>query len=85
MSQIWAFVTSTKEGIIPSFYYLQGPYLHDTSLLPGQRACTVKNTTAGLLISDEPTNNQFSKQPEGLRHFRDHRWKALGKLVAIFV
>ena len=36
-------------------------------------------STAGLLISYKPTNNQFAKQPEGLRHFRDHRWKALGE------
>ena len=23
--------------------------------------------------------NQFTNEPEGLRHFRDHRWKALGE------
>ena len=35
--------------------------------------------TAGLPILWTHTNNQFGKQPEGLRHFRDHRWKALGE------
>ena len=34
---------------------------------------------AGLPISKTHTKNQFADQPEGLRHFRDHRWKALGK------
>ena len=29
--------------------------------------------------ASEPTKNQFAGRPEGLRHFRDHRWKALGK------
>ena len=33
--------------------------------------------------------NQFGKQPEGLRRFRDHRWKALGEensdLVGLFL
>ena len=33
--------------------------------------------TAGLSIRYPPTNNQFANEPEGLRHFRDHRWKAL--------
>ena len=41
--------------------------------------CFAKSSTAGLLISYEPTNNQFANEPEGLRHFRDHRWKALGE------
>ena len=36
-------------------------------------------TTAGLPISETHTKNQFGKQPEGLRQFRDHRWKALGE------
>ena len=36
-------------------------------------------TTAGLPIRYPPTNNQFANEPEGLRHFRDHRWKALGE------
>ena len=36
-------------------------------------------STAGLLISYTHTNNQFANEPEGLRHFRDHRWKALGE------
>ena len=27
----------------------------------------------------EPAKNQFANEPEGLRHFRDHRWKALGE------
>ena len=36
-------------------------------------------STAGLLISDTHTNNYFANEPEGLRHFRDHRWKALGE------
>ena len=38
-----------------------------------------KTTTAGLLISDTHTKSQFSDEPEGLRHFQDHRWKALGE------
>ena len=33
--------------------------------------------TAGLDIQYEPTKNQFTNETEGLRHFRDHRWKAL--------
>ena len=44
--------------------------------------------TAGLDIQYEPTKNQFANEPEGLRHFRDHRWKALGEenpdLLCIF-
>ena len=35
--------------------------------------------TAGLLIRYTHTKNQFADEPEGLRHFRDHRWKALSK------
>ena len=35
--------------------------------------------TAGLLISDTHTKNQPANAPEGLRHFRDHRWKFLGE------
>ena len=35
--------------------------------------------TAGLPILWTHTNNQFSKQLEGLRHFRDHGWKVLGE------
>ena len=34
--------------------------------------------TAGLPIGQTHAKNQFFKQPEGLRQFRDHRWKALG-------
>ena len=49
-------------------------------LLSGHKGCPgMRSFTAGLLISDEPTNNQFANEPEGLRHFRDHRWKALGE------
>ena len=36
-----------------------------------------KLTTAGLPISETHTKNQFADKPEGLRQFRDHRWKAL--------
>ena len=36
-------------------------------------------STAGLLFLETHTNNQFANEPEGLRHFRDHRWKALGE------
>ena len=35
--------------------------------------------TAGLLFLETHADNQFAKQPEGLRHFRDHHWKALGE------
>ena len=35
--------------------------------------------TAGIPISETHTKYQFCKQPEGLRPFRDHRWKALGE------
>ena len=38
-----------------------------------------QETTAGLLFLETHTDIQFGKQLEGLRHFRDHRWKALGK------
>ena len=30
-------------------------------------------------ISETHTKNQFANEPEGLRQFRDQRWKALGK------
>ena len=48
--------------------------MHKTCII-----ATVGMYTAGLLISYTHTNNQFAKQPEGLRQFRDHRWKALGE------
>ena len=35
--------------------------------------------TAGLDVQYELTKNQFANEPEGLRQFQDHRWKALGK------
>ena len=35
--------------------------------------------TARLDVQYEPTKNQFVSEPEGLQHFRDHRWKALGE------
>ena len=38
-----------------------------------------EHTTAGLLFLETHTNNQFANEPEGLRHFRDHRWKALSE------
>ena len=41
--------------------------------LKGQR------DTAGLPIRYLHTKNQFADEPEGLRQFLDHRWKALGK------
>ena len=45
--------------------------------IPDQIDQTDQMDTAGLLFLETHTNNQFDKQPEGLRHFRDHRWKAL--------
>ena len=38
-----------------------------------------KKLIAGLPILRTHTKNQFANKPEGLRHFRDHRWKALGE------
>ena len=35
--------------------------------------------TAGLPISETHKKNQFTNEPEGLRQFRDHCWKALGE------
>ena len=35
--------------------------------------------TAGWDVQYEPTKNQFTDEPEKLRQFRDHRWKALGE------
>ena len=35
--------------------------------------------TAGLDVQYELTKKIFANKPEGLRHFRDHRWKALGE------
>ena len=35
--------------------------------------------TAGLPISKTHKKHQFADKPEGLRQFRDHHWKALGK------
>ena len=47
---------------------------------PTKRRGRKKNrSTAGLPISQTQTKNQFGKEPEGLRQFRDHRWKALGE------
>ena len=34
---------------------------------------------AGLPFSETHTEHQFANEPEGLRKFRDHRWKALGE------
>ena len=49
-------------------------------LVPAQDKLICRNSdTAGLPMQWTHTNNQFAKQPEGLRHFRDHRWKALGE------
>ena len=36
-----------------------------------------RGSTAGLPTSETHTKNQFASEPEGLRQFRDHRWKAL--------
>ena len=36
-------------------------------------------STAGLLTSETHIYNQFANEAEGLRDFRDHRWKALGE------
>ena len=36
-------------------------------------------STAGLPILWTHTKKQFGKEPEGLRQFRDHSWKALGE------
>ena len=38
-----------------------------------------EKATAGLLILRKHTNKYFANEPEGLRQFRDHRWKALGE------
>ena len=35
--------------------------------------------TAGLPIRYPHTKNQFADKPEGLRHFQDRHWKALGE------
>ena len=35
--------------------------------------------TAGLPISETHTKNQSADEPEGLKHFGDHWWEALGK------
>ena len=42
-------------------------------------AISCYSATAGLLFLETHTKNQFGKQPEGFRQFRDHRWKALGE------
>ena len=40
--------------------------------------------TAGLDPRCTNTKNQFPNEPEGLRQFRDQRWKALGEKIQIF-
>ena len=64
--------------------------LHVTTVLQltSFNAVHTSYATAGLDVQYEPTKNQFFNEPEGLRHFRDHRWKALGEenpdLLGIF-
>ena len=45
--------------------------------------------TAGLDPQKKHTKNQVPDEPEGLRQFRDHHWKALGEensdLLGIFL
>ena len=43
------------------------------------RQCLKLLSTVGFLISEAHMKNQFAKESEGLRQFRDHRWKALGE------
>ena len=50
---------------------------HGLLKLEGGTDLYVWLTTAGLLIRTH-TENQFADELEGLRHFRDHHWKALG-------
>ena len=38
----------------------------------------IENGTARLPISETHTKNWFASEPERLRQFRDHGWKALG-------
>ena len=53
--------------------------LFGTRLFVCAKNWVLRHSTAGLDIQYEPTKNQFFNEPEGLRHFRDHRWKALGE------
>ena len=40
---------------------------------------TRQHNTAGLELHYKHTKNLFADDSEGLRLFRDHRWKALGE------
>ena len=59
--------------------------LMDSKTLTGRRhsSCLLvmylSTPTAGLPISETHTKNKFANKPEGLRHFWDHRWKALSE------
>ena len=46
------------------------------SIEPSRTKYKLRSTT-GLLFLETHMNNQFANKPEGLRHFRDHCWKAL--------
>ena len=52
---------------------------HIGILVPTTLFGVSSSLTAGLPISDTHTKSQFADKPEGLRHFRYHHWKALGK------
>ena len=60
---------------------------HEESIIPqqgipglGPQATNPRQHTAGFPISKtHMKKNQFASDPEELRQFRDHRWKALGK------
>ena len=38
-----------------------------------------RNRYSWIADQQDAHKNQFANEPEGLRQFRDHRWKALGK------
>ena len=48
-------------------------------ILEGYQQTQNYSHTDGLPIRYPHTENQFADEPEGLRHFRDHCWKTLGK------
>ena len=74
-------VSSAIHCVFPSGPMSQYPVSveHNLSPLMDQWCLTLGIHTAGLPIRYQPTNNQFAGEPEGLRHFWDHHWKALGK------
>ena len=65
---------------IRAFWRTKDPrHLH--FLKQGQQRMTglQDGRTAGLDVQYKPTKKQFTNEPEGIRPFQGHQWKALGE------